>query len=101
MSSTTRSPPGYTAYPESEAHRRYCEWYCSIRKGVAAAGLTTPGEIDALIKALYADASDPSTLAGMPRVVQVWGRKPGPHATFSGGPAGVRRGPASGLRQGG
>jgi len=38
-------------------------------------GLTTRDEVDRLLQALYDFAADPETVAGMPRVVQTWGRK--------------------------
>lgn len=38
-------------------------------------GLTTHGEVDRLLRELYDIAADPETVAGMPRVVQTWGRK--------------------------
>jgi hypothetical protein len=31
------------------------------------------GEIDAISEGMHAFAQDPSTLVGMPRIVQVWG----------------------------
>jgi SAM-dependent methyltransferase len=115
---------GYVVYPESEAHRRYCEWYCAIvrrngadpdigpklprllqqhglvgigvsvvqplsldgeaklitpmtleniRDAVIGAGLGSAADVDELLQALNAYAGDPSTLAGMPRIVQAWG----------------------------
>lgn len=39
-------------------------------------GLTTANEVDRIVRALYDLAADPETVAGMPRVVQSWGRKP-------------------------
>jgi SAM-dependent methyltransferase len=38
--------------------------------------LATREEVDGIVRALYEFAADPSTVAGMPRVVQVWGRLP-------------------------
>jgi SAM-dependent methyltransferase len=48
----------------------------SISASVVAAGLATAEEMAALAQELYADAANPETLAGNPRIVQVWGRKP-------------------------
>lgn len=42
-----------------------------VREGVAPAD-----EVAAAVAALYAEAADPTTVMGMPRVVQAWGRKP-------------------------
>jgi hypothetical protein len=39
-------------------------------------GLTTREEIDQIVRELYDFAADPTTLAGMPRIVQSWGRRP-------------------------
>jgi hypothetical protein len=36
-------------------------------------GLATEAEIDTLAQKLRAFADDPSTLAALPRIVQVWG----------------------------
>jgi hypothetical protein len=33
-------------------------------------------EIDAVIRDLYEFAENPRTVAGLPRVVQAWGRRP-------------------------
>lgn len=48
----------------------------NIADAVLAAGLATRAEIDAIVRELYAVAADPSTLAGVPRIVQAWGRRP-------------------------
>ena len=40
-------------------------------------GLASPQEIEATVQELYEFAANPSTLAGLPRVVQAWGRRPG------------------------
>ena len=39
-------------------------------------GMATRDEIDRITDALYRFAADPTTLAGMPRVVQAWGQRP-------------------------
>jgi hypothetical protein len=33
-------------------------------------------EVDAIVRELYAMADDPAMLAGTPRIVQTWGRRP-------------------------
>jgi hypothetical protein len=38
--------------------------------------LATRQEIDRVVRELYQFAADPNTVAGMPRVVQSWGRRP-------------------------
>ena len=48
----------------------------SIADAVLADGLAALEEIDAIVRELFAFAADPATLAGMPRVVQAWGRRP-------------------------
>jgi len=48
----------------------------NITGAVLADGLASQEEIDAVVRELYAFAADPHTLAGTPRVVQVWGRRP-------------------------
>jgi hypothetical protein len=47
----------------------------SIREPVVSAGLATTDEMANLARVLYADAANPGTLAGMPRVVQTWAVK--------------------------
>jgi hypothetical protein len=47
----------------------------AIAGAVLADGLATRDEIDALARELYALAADPRTLAGLPRVFQVSGRR--------------------------
>ena len=47
----------------------------SISEAVVGAGLATAEEMAALAQELYADAANPTTLAGTPRVVQAWGRR--------------------------
>ena len=41
-----------------------------------ADGLASQHEIDQVVRELYAFATDPNTVAGTPRVVQAWGRRP-------------------------
>jgi len=48
-----------------------------IAGAVADAGLAEPDELRSIIEALYAEARDPTTVMGLPRVVQAWARKPG------------------------
>jgi SAM-dependent methyltransferase len=47
----------------------------SISEAVVGAGLASQDEMTALARELYADAANPETLAGNPRVVQTWARK--------------------------
>ena len=46
----------------------------NIADAVLKDGLATREEIDDVVRELYEFAADPSTVAGMPRVLQVWGR---------------------------
>jgi len=48
----------------------------NIADAVLADALATRDEIDGLVRDLYEFAADPATVAGMPRVVQAWGRLP-------------------------
>ncbi len=52
----------------------------SIADTVVADGLATRDETDALTAALDAYADDETTLAGLPRIVQAWGRRPNAQA---------------------
>ncbi len=47
----------------------------AISDAVVAAGLASAEEMAALAQELYADAANPATLCGNPRVVQAWGRR--------------------------
>jgi len=47
-----------------------------ITDAVLADGLASQAEIDQLVADLFAFAENPYTLAGLPRVVQAWGRRP-------------------------
>lgn len=47
-----------------------------IRGAVVRAGFASHAEVDALVSELEAFASDPDTLISLPRIFQVWGRKP-------------------------
>lgn len=47
----------------------------AIADAVLQDGLATRDEVDDLVRELYKFAANPATLAGMPRVVQTWGRK--------------------------
>lgn len=48
----------------------------SIADTVVQEGLASPAEIEAIVRELYRVASDPVTAAGLPRIVQAWGRRP-------------------------
>ena len=48
----------------------------NITDTVLQDGLASREEIGALINELYEFAENPRTVAGLPRVVQVWGRRP-------------------------
>jgi SAM-dependent methyltransferase len=47
----------------------------NIAGAVLADGLASQAEIDQLVRELYEFAVDPDTLAGTPRIFQVWGRR--------------------------
>jgi hypothetical protein len=53
----------------------------NIADAILQDGLAPRQELDALIHELYAFAADPRTVAGLARVIQVWGRRslPSPH----------------------
>jgi SAM-dependent methyltransferase len=118
---------GCFTYPESEAFRRFLQFYCTvvrtrggdpnigprlpilladggfekveltvvqpvgtigevklvnsltmenIAEAVLQDSLASREEIDAVVQELYAFAANPRTVAGLPRVVQAWGRRP-------------------------
>jgi SAM-dependent methyltransferase len=48
----------------------------NIAGAVLEDGLASRAEIDDVVRELYVFAADPETLAGSPRVVQTWGRRP-------------------------
>jgi len=48
----------------------------NIKETVVRDDLATGEEIDELVRQLHEFAADETTLAGLPRVVQVWGRRP-------------------------
>ena len=48
----------------------------NIAGAVLEDGLATREEIEDVVRELYEFAADPNTVAGMPRVVQSWGRRP-------------------------
>ena len=48
----------------------------NIADAVIQDGLTSSDDVDRLVTELSAYAEDPSTLAGLPRIVQTWGRRP-------------------------
>ena len=47
----------------------------NIADAVLEEGLASREEIDEVVRELYAFAADPDTLAGLPRVIQAWGRR--------------------------
>lgn len=49
----------------------------NIADAVLADELATRDEIDEIVRELYEYAANPMTVAGVPRIVQAWGRKPG------------------------
>jgi SAM-dependent methyltransferase len=48
----------------------------NIADAVLRDGLASREEVDAVIRELHEFAEDPRTVAGLPRVVQAWGRRP-------------------------
>jgi ubiquinone/menaquinone biosynthesis C-methylase UbiE len=48
----------------------------NIAAAVLADGLASQEEIDDVVRDLYEFATNPNTVAGMPRVVQAWARRP-------------------------
>ena len=50
----------------------------NIASAVLADGLASQHEIDEVVRELYEFATNPNTVAGTPRVVQAWGRRPAP-----------------------
>ncbi len=48
----------------------------NIAGAVLEDGLATREEIDDVVRELYEFAANPSTVAGLPRIVQAWGRRP-------------------------
>jgi SAM-dependent methyltransferase len=48
-----------------------------VRASVVAAGVASAQEVDGLVAELEAFAADPRTIVSLPRIFQVWGRKPG------------------------
>jgi SAM-dependent methyltransferase len=48
----------------------------NIADAVMADGLASREDIDDIVRQLYEFAADPTTLAGTPRIVQTWGRRP-------------------------
>jgi SAM-dependent methyltransferase len=49
----------------------------NIADTVVTAGLASREEVASLTEQLYAFAADPLTIAGVPRIFQAWGRRPG------------------------
>jgi hypothetical protein len=48
----------------------------NVADAIIEASLASREELDELVRELYAYAADPETLAGAPRIVQAWGRRP-------------------------
>jgi hypothetical protein len=48
----------------------------NIAGAVLEDGLATREEIDDVVRELYEFAANPSTVAGLPRIVRAWGRRP-------------------------
>lgn len=48
-----------------------------IRPAILRHGLATDGEIDTVVEGMRAFAADPATFVAGPRIVQVWGTRPG------------------------
>jgi SAM-dependent methyltransferase len=48
----------------------------NVADTIIEASLASREELDELVRELYAYAADPETLAGAPRIVQAWGRRP-------------------------
>jgi ubiquinone/menaquinone biosynthesis C-methylase UbiE len=48
----------------------------NIATAVLTEGLTTPAEVVQLVTELYEFARTPGTVAGLPRIVEAWGRQP-------------------------
>jgi SAM-dependent methyltransferase len=51
----------------------------NIADAVLQDGLASREEIDALMQELYRFAKNPRTVAGLPRIIQAWGRRPAAH----------------------
>jgi SAM-dependent methyltransferase len=64
---TFRHGPGKRLAPVTMEH---------IREAVVEAGLAIPAEVDQLVAELDRFARDSRTILGLPRIFQVWGRKP-------------------------
>ena len=50
-----------------------------IADAVVAEGVATADDVAQVVAELYAEAADPTTLRGLPRIVQAWGAKPQPN----------------------
>jgi SAM-dependent methyltransferase len=48
----------------------------NIAPAVVEDGAATVEEVDGIVRELFAFAADPDTIAGTPRIVQAWGRRP-------------------------
>jgi hypothetical protein len=48
----------------------------NIADAILQDGLASRQEIDPLIQELYRFAENPRTVAGLPRIIQAWGRRP-------------------------
>jgi hypothetical protein len=47
-----------------------------IREAVVGAGLASDEEISRVVAEITSFADDPKTIVSLPRIFQVWGRKP-------------------------
>jgi len=48
----------------------------NIADAILQDGLASRPKIDLLIRELYRFAENPRTVAGLPRIIQAWGRRP-------------------------
>ena len=49
----------------------------NIADAIMQDGLASRQEIDTLVQDLYRFADNPRTVAGVPRIIQAWGHRPG------------------------
>jgi ubiquinone/menaquinone biosynthesis C-methylase UbiE len=64
------------AFYQGEAKRVPLMTMANLREAVTAAGLASPHDVEAIIAELDAFTRDPRTIVSLPRIFQVWGRKP-------------------------
>jgi SAM-dependent methyltransferase len=62
--------------PTREAHRLAAVTMEHVRDKVLAASLASASEVDTLIRELNSFGKDPQNLMSLPRIFQVWGRRP-------------------------